>query len=84
MKHQLLKQQTFGGDNAASFRMKPLSIPPNLNQETEKRAKNKYIESIAKYRDYISRASDRSIQSLRDIIEFEEVGGNVESCIEAK
>ncbi len=64
--------------------MKPLSIPPNLNQETEKRAKNKYIESIAKYRDYISRASDRSIQSLRDIIEFEEVGGNVESCIDAK
>ena len=58
-------------------------MPLHFKQEPLK-AKNKYIESIAKYRDYISCASDRTIQSLKDIIEIEEVGGNQESCIEVK
>ena len=59
-------------------------INPLYFKQEPLKAKNPYIESIAKYRDYISSASDRTIQSLKDIIEFEEVGGNVESCIEAK
>ena len=33
---------------------------------------NKYVESIMKYREYILRASEHSIQSLKDILEIEE------------
>ena len=72
-RHKLISQDTFNPMKPIQFEAAPLKQTPRYGLSPVKEIKNKYIESIAKYRDFISRASDYSIQSLRDMIEIEEM-----------
>ena len=57
---KLISQDTFNPMKPIVYEA-PLKQTPRYGLSPVKEIKNKYIESIAKYRDFISRASDYSI-----------------------
>ena len=58
---KLVSQDTFNPMNPILFEAAPLKQTPRYGLQPVKEIKNKYIESITKYRDFVSRASDYSI-----------------------